>query len=743
MHLAVNMLIQWQQSTNQWEDEQGKTCIERVLCMNECASHVMVIDIDHHNKQAWPTLKPCADLLQGLESGMAREVHNDPYSYIYRDDGVIKQKDKDIRDAAWKLIEGIVNGSRGHMLTRALLTPLISEATKKLTKKTKKNLYIYLRYFWQGGQVKNALLPRYQYCGGRGKERSEPGKNPKRTRQSKTPANDVPARFIVTEEVKGQFLWGTHEYYEDQHKTLAETHFKICWTYYTYLDWDEKTNQQVRMFLPENERPTFRQYRYWFYKYMGRNQERSLIARAGLTTFNQQMRPLSGSERDGVLGPGSMFYYDAVIPDIYLVSRLNRAHIIGRPVVHVVIDLFSGIIAGFSVVLEGPNWVGAMLCFEHMCLKKFELYKDYGLGIREEDWPSYHIPQWITGDRGELFWKDIEIFAQTFHVQISNTPPFRPDWKAIIERYFRILQDELISWIPGHIPQVPRRSGKDYRLDARLTVDEFRMLLVAEILSYNRSHPITTKHWDAEMFTTGLKPHPRNVWSWGLQHRNGYLQTADQDAVRLSLLRKDKASIQPDGLHFDGARYTCDRAIVNGWFVRQQERRNRDLAEQQKFNELSEAERGRYLPIRHDPRTRDVIYLVLDQGKTLEPCTLIDPDKIRFEGADWYDLDDFLAMERRAGREREPAQWQERLTTQDFQEGVIEEAERKTEQALNGVSKAERLRHQGTHRAEENIRDHQQNPWRPPQPPRPLQTNSVALDAATKRRLEYLRESTE
>ena len=69
-------------------------------------------------------------------------------------------------------------------------------------------------------------------------------------------------------------------------------------------------------------------------------------------------------------GPGSLYQIDATKDDIYLVSRTDRNRIIGRPVVYLVQDVFSRLIAGIAVTLEGPSWLGAMLALENTASDK-------------------------------------------------------------------------------------------------------------------------------------------------------------------------------------------------------------------------------------------------------------------------------------------------------------------------------------------------------------------------------------
>ena len=82
----------------------------------------------------------------------------------------------------------------------------------------------------------------------------------------------------------------------------------------------------------------------------------------------------------------------ALIADIYLVSRMNRHKIIGRPVLYIVIDVFSRMITGIYIGLEGPSWVGAMMALANTASEKQAFCKKFGHSIEPEEWPCHHLP---------------------------------------------------------------------------------------------------------------------------------------------------------------------------------------------------------------------------------------------------------------------------------------------------------------------------------------------------------------
>lgn len=67
-----------------------------------------------------------------------------------------------------------------------------------------------------------------------------------------------------------------------------------------------------------------------------------------------------------------------------------------------IVDVYSRIVTGIYVGLEGPSWFGAMMSLDNMVADKMEFCKQYGIDITEEQWPTYHLPEIIIADRGEF-----------------------------------------------------------------------------------------------------------------------------------------------------------------------------------------------------------------------------------------------------------------------------------------------------------------------------------------------------
>ncbi len=180
--------------------------------------------------------------------------------------------------------------------------------------------------------------------------------------------------------------------------------------------------------LTPGEVPSIRQFRYWYQK--DKDLKNEIQKRKGEAEYNLNSRSVLGKSDYGLMGPGSKYQIDATVGDIYLVSQFGRSNIIGRPVLYFVIDVFSRMVTGMYVGLEGPSWVGAMMAISNAASDKVSYCQAYGICITDEEWPCHHIPAAILGDRGEMESKNADNLVSMLGIRIENAPPYRADLKG-------------------------------------------------------------------------------------------------------------------------------------------------------------------------------------------------------------------------------------------------------------------------------------------------------------------------
>ncbi len=116
-------------------------------------------------------------------------------------------------------------------------------------------------------------------------------------------------------------------------------------------------------------------------------------ARSSKINYQKDISPLVSTATADVLGPGSRYEIDATIADIYVVSNSERRNIVGRPVIYMVIDVFSRMVVGMYVGLESPSYVTAMQALSNAITDKVDYCKNYGIEIKDEDWPVKGLPE--------------------------------------------------------------------------------------------------------------------------------------------------------------------------------------------------------------------------------------------------------------------------------------------------------------------------------------------------------------
>ena len=472
-------------------------------------------------------------------------------------------------------------------------------------KSTKQTLYKLVRRYWQRGQTPNALIPDYKNSGGKGKKRIAKGKKLGRPRKF-MPGVGV----AIDEQIERLFRIAINKY------LLKDSGSSFPYAHRRFKDLYENYYPDV----PESEVPTNWQMLHFYkreYSLVEKIQKRSKKA-----DYKKDIKPLSSTANTQAFGPGSRFEIDATIADIYLVSDSDRRNIVGRPVIYMVIDVFSRMVAGFYIGFENPSYVAAMQALSLAMTNKVDYCKSYGFEIKENEWPIVGLPDAILADRGELLGHQIESLESSFSVRIENTPPYRGDAKGIVERSFGTIQAEFKPFAPGVVTgtKVKKHGGKDYRLDAILTIREFKEIIISSILVHNQFDILEKYDRHIDM-PTDLMMTPLSIWNWGLQHRTGRLRVASEDALKVSLLPRAKGTFSDFGVCVFGVYFTSPEIIQKGWLHRAKEVR-RPVA----------------LEVAYDPSIADVIYLFPEKGKSEYWICKLTPRSREFVGSSFWDV---------------------------------------------------------------------------------------------------------
>ncbi|MBX7224342.1 MAG: transposase family protein [Blastocatellia bacterium] len=673
----------------EWLDGEKPGPLMRILWFAPDADQIALIQVE--GESVLPVFYRRDELETALAKGEARLVAEDPFSHLQQPETAISTHHRAIRNAAWEVIGPLVENETGRIFFPADRGPLVQQ-THDRTGRSVVTIYKYLRRYWQGGQIRNALLPLFNRCGGPGKIR--------RTTSAKRgrPARLTQAAGVnVDEAMREKFRRGIRIFYQNRSERSFQDAYQLTLERFFHKGYEQHNGAVVKCLPPATELPTFGQFRYWYEK--EHNLRQTLTARKGSRQYHLKHREVLGDSAEMAHGPGSFYQIDATVGDIYLVSSFDRSRIIGRPVIYMVVDVFSRMITGLSVGLEGPSWLGALLALENACSEKVSFCKEFGIEISGADWPCAGLPEALLSDRGELFSQASDNLVNALNIRISTAPPYRADWKGIVERSFRTTNEKVIQWLPGAV-RAPRERGEtDYRLDATLDLQQFRKLLILCALDHNHSHRMDWFRLTEGMMADRVEPYPLELWEWGIRCRSGSLRPVARDILRLNLLPSDEATVTHRGIRFRGLLYTTELAVQEQWFVKARHKGTWRIS------------------VAYDPRLLDVIYLRMENGKRLERCVLLGAEKA-FQGRDWHDALDVMEIRKQAAVAARSRTQRSKAAFHAQVEQIVAEAMEQTERHRRpGQSRQERITGIRANRKAEQDQERDQNAWELGAPP--------------------------
>lgn len=268
----------------------------------------------------------------------------------------------------------------------------------------------------------------------------------------------------------------------------------------------------------------------------------------------------------GVAGPGHTWAIDSTVGDIYLRSSVDRAWIVGRPIVYVLVDIWSTAVVGFYVCLTGPSWNTAKISLFNSAADPAlvgELWDYHPMMTLD---PAPTLCAWLLSDRGEYLSAGHRLTALQLKLHTSYTPPYRGDLKGLVEVLHRIVKDQMFGFIPGAMDF--RREEMELRkvdpTEAVLTVQEFTQVLFELFSDYNLRAD-RSKRVDAHMTAAGVFPSPAGLWRYGHLMGVGYRHAVHFDDLATALLPREEAWVGRDAVHFLGNDYMSEEIVTAQW----------------------------------------------------------------------------------------------------------------------------------------------------------------------------------
>ena len=323
-------------------------------------------------------------------------------------------------------------------------------------------------------------------------------------------------------------------------------------TSYTFMLKEKYCDQQGKLFP---NYPTFDQFRYFYRK--TKKMQHYYISRDGIKDYQRNNRPLLG---DGVqqfapaVGVGML---DSTICDIYLVD--DGGKLVGRPVMTACVDAYSGLCMGYSLGWEGGTYSLRSLML-NVITDKQEWCEKHGVFIDELAWDSNMLPGVLVTDMGSEYKGNTFSQLAELGVKIVNLPPYRPELKGIVEKFFDVIQNTYKKYLKGKgiiEPDYQERGAHDYRKDSCLTLREFEQIILHCIVYYNCSRVVDFPFTE-EMLAADVKANASSIFKWGRQQLGANLIDVTSWQLVLTLLPRTTGKFTRKGLQVNGMRYRHD-----------------------------------------------------------------------------------------------------------------------------------------------------------------------------------------
>ena len=287
----------------------------------------------------------------------------------------------------------------------------------------------------------------------------------------------------------------------------------------------------------------------------------------------QALAPLRGSF-PGVAHPLGFVQIDHTPLDLVLVDDIHRQPI-GKAWLTLAMDVFSRMVAGFSLAFEPPSSLAVGLCLTHAILPKDGWLSKHGITT---PWPIQGLMDAVHCDHGREFRGNmLRKACEQYGIALTLRPVKRPWYGGHIERLLGTFAKEVHALAGTTFSNPAQRGTYDSEGKAIFTLGEFEAWLTTFIVEvyHQRVHS-----------ALGMPPIRRYEQAMAAERR-----CPDAYRLKLDLLPYEERSVQRYGLALDGVHYYSD--ILRRWIA---------------SHAPENSKRKRTFLIRRDPRDISVVY---------------------------------------------------------------------------------------------------------------------------------------
>lgn len=411
-----------------------------------------------------------------------------------------RSKRLEVRDSAWEMIEPVVADLTLREIARnpaRLRSRILRQAEKHDVNQT--TVYRSLHIYLASGGVRSSLVPNTHLRGAPGRAKVQSTKLGRKSRLEK--ADECGAKRFVLMPQDAQRLANGYALH-GKGRSVEDAYLLTCGVF-----WSTVGSEGEAKLLPQNERPTIIQFKYWGRKL---NTTKARKARIGAASWTSKV--LAGSTQDQVDAVGQMAMVDSTSTDVYLVSMMSRLKKL--PPMHrtVVKEIRSTAVIGFDVGWENPSAETALRAVLSSAESKVEICARFGIAIRDEDWP-YLLCKLYLADNGEMKAKYVTEAEKEFRFGVEYVKSYSGQSKSDVENQHHTDHKRLDHKLPGTTEGKRRERGEGHPADDALwNYYEYMREYLLMIIEYNNEevpHLAPTG-----MVKEGVAPTRINILKW-------------------------------------------------------------------------------------------------------------------------------------------------------------------------------------------------------------------------------------
>lgn len=616
----------------------------RIVGSNDLKVSIFVIEIC--DKSRWPQIISVHQLEKLFEDGEAYQVEDNVL--INLNNKRITEEMIKKRDFYYEIVMFLIRNSPNNEIFYRNSRKAIIDKTIEVYKISESSIKRIFCNYLKGGKIKDSLIPKTYNCGARGHERINRKDG-----------------FIVDNKIKKYFKIGINKYYNTSKKNTK----KVCY---------ELIIRDYLKANPNSNIPSIKQFYYWFEKITKENKRNEIAKRHGERIYQQKGRPIIGNSIQDALAPSELYQIDSTILDVYIVSKLNRNLIIGRPVLYVVIDVYSRMIAGINVTIEPFNsYQGVQGALINAMSDKVSYCKKFGITIKKEEWNINCIPSRILADRGELISGNTENAISNLGILIQNTGSYRGDLKGVVEKSFDRIHAYIKPFVDGVVENKfnkVERGNADYRLQANLTLEEVTQIIIRYVLFYNNNHVLNYYESDGLTIENNIPKIPNKIWRYGVKQKKGLLRELPEEVIKINLLKNKEVTVTAKGVRFNKLYYVSSYTLEAGWYQR------------------ARIEGSFKVRVSYDPNDLSVIYYIKEDAITHDTLTLVNYMD-HYKNMSEEEINKVLQYEEKLNKEASDNEIQQKINLFNQIEEITNRAKREQARVKDiSINKKERLR---------------------------------------------------